>query len=172
MAGQRSLARSALVEAAAQLARALGQLTVLSATPSKRREEMKLQVALINPLMHVKGHAATETKAAVERARQLIAQAEALGEPPEDPLLLFSVLFGFWIANYVAFDGDIVRDLEIQFLALAEQQGTVVPLMMGHRLMGYSLSYTGDIAAGRVHLDRAVALYDPTQHRRWRRVLA
>ena len=115
--------------------------------------------------MHVKGHAAAETKAAVERARELIAQAEALGEPPEDPLLLFSVLFGFWIANYVAFDGDIVRDLANQFLVLAEQQGTVVPLMMGHRLVGYSLSYTGDIAAGRVHLDRAVALYDPTQHR-------
>ena len=30
----------------------------------------------------------------------LIEQAEALGEPPEDPLLLFSVLYGFWVANY------------------------------------------------------------------------
>ena len=34
-----------------------------------------------------------------ERARLLIEQAEALGEPPEDPLLLFSVLYGFWVAN-------------------------------------------------------------------------
>ena len=45
--------------------------------------------------MHVKGHAAPETKAAAERAHMLIEQAEALGEPLEDPLLLFSVLFGF-----------------------------------------------------------------------------
>ena len=44
-----------------------------------------------------------------ERARSLIEQAEALGEPPEDPLLLFSVLYGFWVANYVAFNGDVVR---------------------------------------------------------------
>ena len=44
--------------------------------------------------MHIKGYAAPETKAAVERARLLIEQAEALGEPPEDPLLLFSVLYG------------------------------------------------------------------------------
>ena len=29
----------------------------------------------------------------------LIEQAEALGEPPEDPLLLFSVLYGFWVGD-------------------------------------------------------------------------
>ena len=64
-------------------------------TPALRREQIKLQVALITPLIHVKGYAAPETKAAAERARLLIEQAEALGEPPEDPLLLFSVLYGF-----------------------------------------------------------------------------
>ena len=100
-AGQRSLARSALVEAAEQLTRALDQIATLPATPALRREQIKLQVALITPLMHVKGYAAPETKAAAEQARLLIEQAEALGEPPEDPLLLFSVLYGFWVANYV-----------------------------------------------------------------------
>ena len=105
-AGQRSLERSALVEAVEQLTRALDQIATLPATPALRREQIKLQVALITPLIHVKGYAAPETKAAVERARLLIEQAEALGEPPEDPLLLFSVLYGFWVANYVAFNGD------------------------------------------------------------------
>ena len=114
--------------------------------------------------MHVKGYAAPETKAAAERARLLIEQAEALGEPPEDPLLLFSVLYGFWVANFVAFNGDVVRELAAQFLALAEKQRATVPLMIGHRLMGILL-YTGDIAEGRAHLDRAIALYDPAEHR-------
>ena len=59
----------------------------------------------------MKGHSAPETKAAVERARLLIEQAEALGEPLEDPLLLFSVLYGFWVANDVAFNGDALRKL-------------------------------------------------------------
>ena len=130
-----------------------------------RREQIKLQVALITPLMHVKGYAAPETKAAAERARLLIEQAEALGEPPEDPLLLFSVLYGFWIANYVAFNGDVLRELAAQFLALAEKQRATVPLMIGHRLMGISLLYTGDIAGGRAHCDQAMALYDPAEHR-------
>ena len=142
-AGQRSLARSALVEAVAQLTRALDQIATLPATPALRREQIKLQVALITPLIHVKGYAAPETKAAAERARLLIEQAEALGEPPEDPLLLFSVLYGFWVANLVAFNGDVMRELAAQFLALAEKQGATVPLMIGHRLMGMFLMLYG-----------------------------
>ncbi len=164
-AGQRSLARSALVEAAAQLTRAIEQIATLPGTPALRREQIKLQVALMTPLMHVKGYAAAETRAAVEQARSLIEQAEALGEPPEDPLLLFSVLWAFLVANFVAFNGDACRDLAAQFLALAEKQRATVPLMLGHRLMGMSLLCTGDIAEGRGHLDQALALYDPAEHR-------
>lgn len=50
-----------------------------------------------NPSPPCQGYAAPETKTAVERAHLLIEQAEALGEPPEDPLLLFMVLYGFSI---------------------------------------------------------------------------
>ena len=164
-AGQRSLARSALVEAVAQLTRALGQIAALPATPALRREQIKLQVALITPLMHVKGYAAPETKAAAQRARLLIEQAEALGEPPEDPLLLFSVLFGFWVANYVAFNGDLMRELAAQFLALAQKQRATIPIMIGHRVKGISLLLMGGISEGRAHLDQALALYDPAEHR-------
>ena len=160
-AGQRSLERSALAEATEQLTRALAQIAALPDTPALRREEIKLQVALITPLMHVKGYAAPETKAAAERARLLIERAEALGEPPEDPLLFFSVLFGFWGASYVAFNGDAMRQLAGQFLAAAEKQRATFPLALGNRMMGTSLQCTGDIAQGRAYLDRAFALYNP-----------
>jgi class 3 adenylate cyclase/predicted ATPase len=164
-AGLQSLERSALIEAMEQLTRALAQIAALPGTPTLRREQIKLQVALITPLIHIKGHAAPETKAAAERARLLIEQAEALGEPPEDPLALFSVLYSFWVANIAAFNGDVLRNLAVQFLALAEKHGATVPLMVGHRSMGLSLVHTGEIAEGRVHLDRAIALYDPAKHR-------
>jgi hypothetical protein len=165
VAGQRSLERSALVESAIQLTRALDQIAALPATPALRREGIKLQVALITPLIHVKGYAAPETKAAVERARLLIEQAEALGEPPEDPLLLFSVLYGSWLANIVTFNGDACRDLAAHFLTLAEEQGATIPLMVAHRMMGPSLLFSGRIVESRPHLDRAIALYDPAVHR-------
>ena len=165
-AGQRSLARSALVEAVEQLTRALAQIATLpghAGAASRSRSSFRSRSS--TPLIHVKGYAAPETKAAAERARLLIEQAEALGEPPEDPLLLFSVLYGFWVANFVAFNGDVMRELAAQFLALAEKQGATVPLMIGHRLMGISLLLTGDIAEGRAHYDQAIALYDPAEHR-------
>src|SRR5882762_6539924 len=142
-AGQRSLARSALVEATAQLSRALAQIAVLPETGVLRREQIKLQVAFANALMHVKGYAAPETKASLDQARLFIERAEALGEPPDDPLVLFSVLYGFWVANHTAFNGDAVRALSAQFLALAEKQRVTVPIMIGHRLMGRSLLDTG-----------------------------
>ena len=164
-AGQRSLERSALVEAIEQLTRALDQIAILPAVLALRREQIRLQVALIHPLVHVKGYAAPETKAALERARLLIEEAEALGEPPEDPMLLFEVLYGFGVASYTAFNADINRDLAVRFLTLAEKQGAIVPLMIGHRLMGGYLTETGNFAQGRAHYDRAIALYDPAQHR-------
>jgi class 3 adenylate cyclase/predicted ATPase len=171
-AGQRALERSALFEAVAQFTRALDQIAALPGTPALRREQIKLQVALITPLLHIKGQAAPETKAAVERAHLLIEQAEGLGEPLEDPLLLFVVLYGIWVANAGAFNGDAVRELAAQFLTLAEKQAAPVPLMVGHRLMGVSLMFTGSLVESRDHFDRAVdhferavALYDPVQRR-------
>jgi hypothetical protein len=164
------LARSALVEAAEQLTRALDQITGLPSTPAQRREQIKLQVAVITPLIHVKGYAALETRTAVERARQLMEKAVALGEYPEDPLLLFSVLYGFWIVNTVAFRGEVTRESAAQFLALAEKQGAKDALMIGHRLMGISLSQTGNIAEGRTHLDQSHSMI-PLRIAPWRRNL-
>src|SRR5262249_11146215 len=143
---------------------ALDQFATLP-TPSLRREQITLQVALISPLIHVRGWAAPETKAAAERARVLIEQAEALGEQPEDPLLLFSALYGVWATNLLAFNGDALRNLAAHVVALAEKQGSAVPLMIGYRLMGMSLLHTGDIAEGRMHFDRAIAFYNPAAHR-------
>ena len=164
-AGQRSLQRSALLEAIVQLTRALDQITTLPGTPARLREQIKLQVALTNALMHVKGHASSDAKASLAKAQQYIEQAETLGETLEDPLLLFSVLYGLWIANFMAFDGNVLKDLASQFLASAEKQSATAPLMMAHRIMGMCLLYCGDVAEGKAHLDRALLLYDPDKHR-------
>jgi predicted ATPase len=37
--------------------------------------------------------------------------------------------------------------------------------MVGHRIMGNSLLFTGDTAESRAHYDQAFALYDPAEHR-------
>jgi predicted ATPase len=37
--------------------------------------------------------------------------------------------------------------------------------MIGHRMMGMCLLFTGDFAEGRAHFDRAIAFYNPLEHR-------
>ena len=49
-AGQRSLARAALLEGTEQIKRALDQIATLPATPALHREEIKLQLAFGNAL--------------------------------------------------------------------------------------------------------------------------
>jgi hypothetical protein len=164
-AGQRSLERSALVEAMQQFTRALDQIGTLPSTPELRRQEINFQVATITPLLNIKRFAAPETKAATDGARLLIEKAEALGEPPDDPLLLFTVLFSFWVANFVAFNGDLALELAAQFLAHAEKQSATFPQAQGQVTLGLSSTCTGRLTEGRARLDRAVALYDPDAHR-------
>ncbi len=164
-AAQRSLERSALIEAATQFTRALDQVATLPETPALRREQIKLQVGLANALYHTKGMAAAETKAAFDQARVMIERVERLGEHVEDPLLLYSVLYGFFMVKFINFDGDAASALARQFLALAEQQRATAPIMVGHRLLGNTLLVMGDATDARSHLDRALALYDPAVHR-------
>ena len=83
-AGLRSLGRSALIEAKAQLPRALAQIASLPSTPALRQEQSRLQVGLAQALMHIEGYAARETKWSFEQARMFMDRAEMLGEPPED----------------------------------------------------------------------------------------
>jgi predicted ATPase len=163
-AGQRSLERSALIEAVVQFTRALEQIAALPPTPALRRQQIKLQVGLAFALYHTKGVVATETKAAFDQARAMIERAETLGEHVEDPLLLYSILYGFFIAKFITFDGDAACALATQFLTLAEQQKATAPVMIGHRLLGTTLLCLGNAAEGLSHLDRAFALYDPTTH--------
>jgi class 3 adenylate cyclase/predicted ATPase len=164
-AGLRSLERSALVEAVEQLTRALAQISILPPSPEQRREDIKLQAAIITPLIHVKGYAAPETRTAATRARLLIEQAEARAEAPDDPLVKFLALYGFLTINVVAFNGGLLRKLSAEFLTLAEEQHAEAPLMIGHRVVGFCLLFLGDIVESLSHIERTIELYQPAKHR-------
>ncbi|MHC4055637.1 ATP-binding protein [Bradyrhizobium sp. 25ACV] len=163
-AGLRSIQHSALVEALEQLMRALAQIATLPATPRLRREEIKLRVALLYPLQHVKGQGAPEVKAAAERTILLIEQAEALGEAPEDPLLLFMALSTLSGTYLTAFNGDRACESAARLLALAEKQKDTLPIVFAHCRFGVALVEMGNFAQGLAHL-RTIALYDPLEHR-------
>ena len=164
-AGQRSLERSALVEAA----RAAHARSRPDRDPA-RHARAASRADQASGRAHKSSHArqricSTGNQSCCGAGTSADRTSRALGEPPEDPLLLFSVLYGFWTANYAAFNGDVCRDLAAQFLALAEKQGATVPLVIGHRIMGPCLTIRGDIAEAQEHYDRAITLYNPMEHR-------
>jgi class 3 adenylate cyclase/predicted ATPase len=163
-AGEQALQRSAYVEAIGHLGKATGLIDSLPGR-ARRWQEIKLQAALITPLIHVKGYAAPETKAAAERGRLLVEEAERLGESIEDPLVLLSILYGSITTNMVDFDGDLMLGSAAQLLAFAEQEGTTGSLITAHRMMGICLLYTGHLVESQPHLQRTLALYDPAEHR-------
>ncbi len=164
-AGQRSLRSAAFPEAEGQLTRALAQITSLPSAPVLRGEQIKLQVGLSYALMQTKGYGASETKAAFEQARVLIQRAEALGEPAEDPLALFSILYGVWVWNFAAFNSHATLALARQFLTLARERDETLPLAIGNRMIASSLLVAGDVAKAREHFDSASTLYKPDEHR-------
>jgi predicted ATPase len=164
-AGQRSLARSALTEAVAQLTKALDQLWSLPETTALRREKLQLQVSLANSLMLVKGYSSPDVIGAFEKARSMIEKAESLGEGPEDPLLHFSILYGLWVSSYIAIDVDQLFWRAEQFLAFAAKANTSAPMQIGHRLMAVTQIVVGHFEIAQMHADQAVALYVPQEHR-------
>ena len=80
-------------------------------------------------------------------------------------ILYFSVLYGLWVAQYLG--GEPVAALERgkEFLSLAPSQMQPGLLLVGHRLAGSALAFTGDYPAALLHLDHAMALYQPEEHR-------
>jgi predicted ATPase len=84
---------------------------------------------------------------------------------PEDPWQLFTLLYGFFVANFVEGNGNACPELADQFLALAEKKKASGPMVIGHNFVGASLMLTGHFAKARDHLDQGDALYDPAEHR-------
>ena len=63
---------------------------------------------------------------------------KAIGEPPEDPLLLFLLLTGYVVANGVAGNVEACRDVGTRMLSLAEKQQASGLLMFAHGYAGWA----------------------------------
>jgi hypothetical protein len=126
---------------------------------------MKFQAALASGLMLIKGYSSPDAIGAFEKARSMIQNAESLGDPLEDPLLQFSVMYGLWVSSYIAIDVEKLRDRAEEFLGLAEKANASAPLQIGHRLMATTQFMLGHFRAAQTHADRAVLLYVPREHR-------
>ena len=157
-AGQRSAARSALAEAAAQYQKGLDQLALLPETPERLRQQLEFCSALGAALRAVKGLAAPETGQAYAQALELW---EQLGSPTE------FVEIPFGLSRYHAYRGefDLALRLDEDLLRLSRQRNDSIGLVLGHLSSGRTLMYAGRFDSSRSHLEALLAIYDPLSHR-------
>jgi predicted ATPase/class 3 adenylate cyclase len=156
-AGQRASARSAPTEAVGHLTKGLELVSSLPAVPERHRQELDLQTALGGALIAAKGYSAPETGAAFARARELCSQID-------DPGQLFPVLFGQWLFHLLRAELAVTREVADEMLRLAEEHADSAGLVIAHRATGTSLFWLGRFGEARVHLEQALALYDPERH--------
>ncbi|HJR22546.1 MAG TPA: AAA family ATPase [Dongiaceae bacterium] len=158
-AGRSAIERSATAEAIAQLTKGLELLASLPEDVTRWQRELDLQIALGVALMAAKGWAAPETGRVNARARELCDQ---IGETP----LLFPVLYGQWVFHVVRAELFAGQEVGKELLRRAEQRRDTAAQVVGHRILGTGFALCGELVDARVHLERALALYDPEQHQR------
>ena len=132
-------------------------LKTLPDSPNRTEHELALLVAIGVPLLMTKGYAAEEVERTYARARELCQQV------CESPQLLPAVagLFRFY---FVRADFQTARALGEQVLGLAEHTRDPVISLVGHSLLGALSLSLGEFVAGREHLEKGIALYDPREH--------
>jgi class 3 adenylate cyclase/tetratricopeptide (TPR) repeat protein len=157
-AGKRMSLRSAHAEAIAHLTKGLGLLTTLPDGPERDQQELGLQMALGASLLATRGFGASETGQAYTRARELCRRLDETAQ-------LFPVLAGLRFFHVGQGNLKTARDLGEEFLQRARDTGNRSLILEGHYAAAVPLHLLGEFVSAREHCERAIALYDPEEHR-------
>jgi len=163
-AGERAQARSAHAEAIGQLLKAIVLVEMQPAGADRDVRELSLQLALAGSLVVARGYAHPETEAAYERAA-------ALGAAVEDAARLGMARTGLAICFHQRGEVERGRALAAEMLAAAEARGDRELALVAHGTVATAEHFQGKFASSLAHCERAIALYDPTQHHGHIRVL-
>jgi predicted ATPase len=138
------------------LKQGLEQMQALPEGAERDARELDLNIALITPIIAIKGYTAPEANTVSERAIELCRQAGQTSR-------IFPALYGQWAYNQTG--GNIVRakELAADYLELANSQPETVPRLVGHRISGSSYLVGGSPIDAVRHLDQAWALYAPSR---------
>jgi predicted ATPase len=157
-AGQRTIQRSANVEAISHLTKGLELLKTLPDTPERAQQEIALQITLGPALIIIKGFAASEVGRTYTRARELCQQIKENSQ-------LFSVLHG--LSSFYSVRAELQTALELgeQIGELAQTVQDPALLLGAHLALGIPLLWRGELLRAREHLEQGIACYDSQQHR-------
>ena len=123
----------------------------------RRRDELKLRIALARTLLEQKGYADIEVGDAYTAAARLSARVD-------DGAMHLAVHYGLWAHHYIGGKPKAMLVEASEFLDFAKQQGQSGPIVTGHRLVGTAHLINGHIEKAGTALDEALARYVPLDH--------
>jgi class 3 adenylate cyclase/predicted ATPase len=158
-AGQRSLARAALLEGKEQLKRAVDQIATLPATPALRGEEIKLEVAFANALA-LTGNL-VDGKEHYDRALAIYDPAEHRPLTTRSGRDVVVTLLSFrsncvWQLGYP----EASRNDAVRAVKDAREIGHATTIVYALSRAAQSYMFCGDYAAAHAQLDEVIALAD------------
>lgn len=150
-AGGDAVARSAMVEAVAQLRKGLEALADMPDGRSRQQHELDLHIALGPALAATKGFSAADVGKTIARARML---AEQTGRP-EDLVPLIYGQFGF---HLIRSEHKLALPLAKQIKAIGEARHEIPTQLLGRRVHARTCVYLGEFTTARTLFEQGIAL--------------
>ncbi|MFN7693351.1 MAG: adenylate/guanylate cyclase domain-containing protein [Burkholderiales bacterium] len=149
-AAERAIETSAHAEAIGHVNKALELLQQLPDSTDRVRSQITLNIRLGVSLTALRGYGAAEVERAYASARELCYLAEA-----QD--LMLPSLYGLWRFYLMRAEYTKAHSLGNELLELAQRFDTQEFLAVGHRALGSSLFYMGELGLARTMMDRVLA---------------
>jgi class 3 adenylate cyclase len=157
-AGKRSMVRSAMREAGAQLTKGLDLLSGLPEGRPRQQHELELRIALGRALMATHGWAAPETGESYARARLLCEQLD-------QPRHLGAALAGQWSHDFGRGQLGLALERADAMCRLGETRNDAILISLGRLSTGQVRFYLSDFTRARADLEHSLGLFDPKKRR-------
>ena len=153
-----AIRRFAYQEAVDLARRGIELISQLPETRESVNEALCLHLTLGVPLIAIEGYASPNVGKVYTKARELYDQ---LGDSPD----VSEVLWGLWTFHTLSADLETARDIAEEFLRLSERLPYPGLAMRGHWALEITNTHLGNFELAVEHFEKALALYDPAQHR-------
>jgi len=151
-----ALGRHARVEARELLRQALTWLEQLPPSDARDRTEIGLRMQLAAVLIATEGYTSTELERSCRRTETLCERHDDMPLP---------VKYGLWAVRLMRGSADEVAPFLAWFERVIDRGGPPVDRMMAHASIGTYTYARADYAQAYHHLERAMALFEPAEHR-------
>ena len=157
-AADNAIRRFAYREAVGLARRGIDLLTPLPDSPERIRQELSLHLTLGVPLIATEGYASDVVGKVYSRARELYGQ---IGDTPD----ISEVLWGLWTFHMLRAEVGTAREIAQEFLTLSERLPYPGLALRGHWALEITFMHLGEFDTAFDHFAKALALYEPEQHR-------